>query len=294
MADNELAHQRQSVQRMRERWPAFFGARRGHLAAHASGRTPSEKVAENILLELFTTVLDWTTEQVRLQEDRVDMLLTRLGVKYLVVEAKRPGSLDGPGSVGAALRQASGYAEALKVDRIAVSDGCVLEAYDLTSTGLRPRVRAHLSASEPAEDLWWLSVRGIYRSPGDAASAVRPPADESLLHPRYALPARCFAYVGHADKPGTWKLPYLRIDGDVDERRLPKAIQAVLQDYRGESVRLPEEHVPDVLVRLAHAAARTGRLPHQDPTPAPIYLALRDALAQFGRHPDGFGLSPAP
>jgi hypothetical protein len=291
MAGTELARQRQTVEHIRSRWPQFSRIRQAHLDAHGVERTPSEKVAENILCELFTTVLDWTTEQVRLQENRVDMLLTRLGVKYLIVEAKRPGSLDGPGSIARALRQAQGYAEERKVDKIAVSDGCVFEAYDLTPAGLRPRLVTHLSSAEPPEGLWWLSTRGIYRNP--EAPPVLPPdvvGDDELLHPKYRLPARCFAYVGHVDKPNTWKLPYLRIDGSVDDRRLPKAIGAMLRDYRGEHVRLPEERVPDVLVRLAHAAIRQGRMPHQDPTPAAVYQALNDVLIQLGSH-DIIGLA---
>ncbi len=291
MTTGELAHQRQGVARIRERWAEFGRARGRHLAAHGTERVPSEKVAENILCDLFTTVLDWTTDQVRLQEDRVDMLLARQGVAYLVIEAKRPGSLDGPGSVAAALRQAHGYARERKVDKIAVSDGCVLEAYDLVPTGLRPRVKAHLSDAEPPEALWWLSTRGIYRAPDAPGPAVAPPADESLLHPKYALPARCFAFVGEVDRPATWKLPYLRVDGGVDERRLPMAIQAVLRDYRGAHMSLPDERVPDVLVRLAEAAVRAGRMPHQDPTPAQAYLALRHALLQNGRHTDIPGLA---
>jgi hypothetical protein len=281
VAATELAGQRQCVQRIHEQWPAFLRSRQAHLAAHAVAQTPSEKIAENVLCDLFTKVLDWTTEQVRLQENRVDLLLTRLGVKYLIVEAKRPGSLDGPGSIGRALRQAQGYAEERRVDKIAVSDGCVFEAYDLATTGLRARVRVHLSDAEPPEALWWLSTRGIYRVPGDPP-VVPPPCDDELLHPKYQLPARCFAYVGRPDRPTTWKLPYLRADGSVDERRLPKAIQAVLRDYRGAHVNLPEEHTPQILVRLAGAATRQGRMPHQDPTPAEVYVALREALVQFG------------
>jgi len=292
VADSELVHQRQLLARIHERWPVFAAARQTHLAAHASERTPSEKVAENILLDLFTMVLDWTVDQVRLQENRVDMLLTRKAVKHLVIEAKRPGSLDGPGSVAAALRQARGYAEEHKVGKIAVSDGCVFEAYDLTQTGLRPRVLTHLSDAEPLDALWWLSTRGIYRTPEDTAAVVPEPGDDAVLHPKYALPARCFAYVGHVDKPATWKLPYLRIDGGVDERRLPKAIQAVLHHYRGTDMKLPEAHVPDILVRLAEAACRTGRMPHQDPTPADVYQALSDALVQIGRNSDIAGALP--
>jgi hypothetical protein len=286
MAHSELARERRCVEQVRARWPEFLAARERHLRAHGTGQAPAEKIAENILCDLFTGVLDWATEQVRLQENRVDLLLTRLGVKYLIVEAKRPGSLDGPASIERALRQAREYAEKLGVDKIAVSDGCVLEAHDITGPGpqLRPRLRAHLSDTQPPSGLWWLSTRGIYRAP-EAAPADPVwdlPGDDDLLHPKYQLPARCFAYVGHSQQPGTWKLPYLRADGTVDERRLPKAIQAVLRDYRGEQVRLPEEQVPGVLTRLAGAAARQGRMPHQDPTPAAIYQALHDTLRQLG------------
>ncbi len=284
MADNELARQRQCVQRIQLSWPAFQESRQGHLRAHAVAQTPSEKTAENILCDLFTTVLDWTTEQVRLQENRVDILLTRLGMKYLIVEAKRPGSFDGPGSVAKALRQAQGYAEECNVDKIAVSDGCLLEAYDLTPTGLRPRLSVHLADPEPPEALWWLSTRGIYRAGEGQVPYRQPVGDDDLLHPKYRLPVGCFAYVGHPDRPATWKLPYLRADGTVDDRRLPKAVQAVLRDYRGEQVRIPEECVPDVLVNLARAAVRQGRMPYQDPTPAAIYVALREALVQLGRY----------
>jgi hypothetical protein len=107
-------------------------------------------------------------------------------------------------------------------------------------------------------------------------------------HPAQTRSQRCFAYVGHPERPATWKLPYLRQDGTIDDRRLPRAIQAVLRDYRGEQVRLPEDQVPDVLGRLARAAGRQGRMPHQDPTPAAIYQALHDTLIQLGR-PDDTG-----
>lgn len=284
MAPGDLARQQRCAERIRARWPAFLQARQVHLRSHSVGRSPAEKVAENILCDLFTQVLDWTTEQVRLQENLIDLTLTRLGVKYLIVEAKRPGSLDGPGSIGRAVKQACGYAEKHKVDKIAVSDGCILEAYDLAGSRLDLRVRTHLSDREPPENLWWLSTRGIYRTP-EIMGAVPPGllGDDSLLHPKYQLPASCFAYVGDPRRTSTWKLPYLEADGSVDSRRLPKAIQSVLRDYRGEQVRLPEEAVPGVLTRLAEAAARQGRMPDQDPTPAPIYLALRDSLHQFAR-----------
>jgi hypothetical protein len=288
MASGELARQRRCVDQVRAQWPAFLTSRQAHLQSHGVGQTPSEKIAENILCDLFTRVLDWSTDQVRLQENRVDLLLTRLGVKYLIVEAKRPGSLDGSGSIARALRQAIGYAEEQNVDKVAVSDGCVFESFDLTATGPRPHLRIHLSDQEPPEALWWLSTRGIYRAPTSTPAPLPQdlPDDDETIHSKYRLPARCFAYVGHPDRPTTWKLPYLHLDGTVDERRLPKAVQAVLRDYRGEHVRLPEEGVPDVLLRLGRAATRQGRMPHQDPTPAAVYLALRDALIQTGRHDD--------
>lgn len=288
MADGELARQHRCVEQIRARWPVFLAARQAHLRSRGTGQTPAEKVAENILCDLFTKVLDWATEQVRLQENRVDLLLTRLGIKYLIVETKRPGSFDGPAGIDRALTQARRYAEELNVERIAVSDGCILQAHDLSGVSLLPRLQVHLSDSIPPDDLWWLSTRGIYRRPQAALSgkSQQLPGDEHLLHPKYQLPARCFAFVGHPDRPATWKLPYLRLDGTVDGRRLPKAIQSVLRDYRGEQVRLPEEQVPDVLGRLACAAGRQGRMPHQDPTPAPIYQALQDTLRQMGRPDD--------
>lgn len=282
MASGGLAHQQRCVERIRTRWPAFLQTRKAHLRSHSVGQAPTEKVAENILCDLFTQVLDWTTEQARLQENLIDLTLTRLGVKYLIIEAKRPGSLDGPGSIGRAVKQARGYAEKYKVDKIAVSDGCILEAYDLAGPRLELRVRTHLSEAEPPKSLWWLSTRGICRTPEVQLAAPPGPADDdSLLHPKYQLPVGCFAYVGDPQRTSTWKLPYLEADGTVNSKRLPKAIQSVLQDYRGEQVRLPEEAVPDVLARLADAAALQGRMPDQDPTPAPIYLTLRDVLRQF-------------
>jgi len=95
---------------------------------------------------------------------------------------------------------------------------------------------------------------------GDAQIASLPEADPTetkihavdaaLLHPKYKIPASCFAYVGDANKPSTWKLPYLHADGTPDHSRLPKAIQAVLSNYRDATVStVPEKAVSDVLVR---------------------------------------------
>lgn len=67
--------------------------------------------------------------------------------------------------------------------------------------------------------------------------------------------------------------------GDLARQR--RCVQRI-----GERWRLPEEHLPDVLVRLGQAATRRGRMPHQDPTPAAIYQALREILVQVGRYDD--------
>jgi hypothetical protein len=83
-------------------------------------------------------------EQVRWQEGRVDLLLTRLGVKHLIIEVKRPGSLDGPGSIARAFRQARGYAEQYNVRTVAVSDGGLFEVRDLSASSFGLRLRTHL------------------------------------------------------------------------------------------------------------------------------------------------------
>lgn len=101
------------------------------------------------------------------------------------------------------------------------------------------------------------------------------------MHPKYRLPARCFGYVGDASDPHTWHLPYLCADGSVDLRRLPKAVQAILSNYRGAHVTsIPESAIPDVLVRLADAANRAGKMPGQTADPAAAYMQLAQALEQ--------------
>jgi hypothetical protein len=93
----------------------------------------------------------------------------------------------------------------------------------------------------------------------------------------------CFAYVGNPSQPSTWKLPYRLADGHVDERRLPKAIQALLSNYRGTKVgSIPEAAIPAVLERLA-AAESLGKMPHQRGDTALIYIQFAEALEQIQR-----------
>lgn len=302
----DLASYRHCTERIHQNWPRFLEQRKERLAQQERYAVAAERVAENILEDLFTAALDWTLCDLNNQVHYADILLTRLGVKYLIVEAKRPGGLAwNRRAVEVALAQAHRYADEQKVKCIGVSDGFMLYAADLHGGGLKDRVFASLMDPVPPDDLWWLSVHGIYRQiPQDHVAGVRtlPEAAESpcpvagdgagsLLHPKYKIPARCFGYVGDANNPGTWKLPYRLSDGGVDLKRLPKAIQCIITNYRGAKVSgIPEKDIPDVLVRLAHAAFSAGKMPHQSQMPSAAYCQLADVLAQLGKQ-DEVGIS---
>jgi hypothetical protein len=117
-----------------------------------------------------------------------------------------------------------------------------------------------------------------------AGAAVETATSAEPLHPNYKLPARCFAYVGSETDTKTWKLPYLLSDGNVDLRRLPAAIQAVVTSYRGKKVSgIAADRLPDVLVRLGRAAAQAGKMPFQDSKAAAVYRQLQTALERAGR-----------
>lgn len=258
----------------------------------------AEKVAENIVEDFLTIALDWALGDLNNQLQYADIVLTKQGIKRLLIEVKRPGSLKwDQRALEQALAQARRYADAQRVHTIAVSDGVLLYAADIVNGGLQDRARLRLDAPGPSPDAWWVSVDGIYRpattlsaSPGDAEPSQDPAgddpvaADAPLLHPKYKIPAACFAYVGDASKPATWKLPCRTADGAVDEKHLSGAIRAILSNYRGEHLKaVPEPAVPDVLVRLGKAAAEAGKLPGQTPSPLESYQLLYDALHQLGR-----------
>jgi hypothetical protein len=109
-------------------------------------------------------------------------------------------------------------------------------------------------------------------------AAERGSDSPTLIHPKYKLPAQCFAYpaqcfayVGNYAKTATWKLPYLLADRTIDAKRLPKAVQCILSNYRGTKVTgIPEEAIPAVLERLAKAARQAGHMPPEACNPAPI------------------------
>jgi hypothetical protein len=282
-------------------WTEFQAKRRERLVQQERFGAAAEKVAENILEDLFTMVLDWRLSEMNNQVEYADLVLTRLGVKQLIVEVKRPGALAwNERSVDLALAQARRYADEQRVKCIAVSDGIMLYACDAVPGGRRDRVFVRLDASQAPEDLWWLSVDGIYRPrEGTDGAQLRllPVIAEivplpnvmtsDLVHPKYRLPSTCFAYVGSAAEPKTWRLPYLLADGTPDLARLPKAIQAILSNYRGARLStVPEPAIPEVLVTLGRTAQRLGKLPATSTGTAPVYLQLQDALEQLGRIKD--------
>ncbi len=280
------------IQRLQGAWKAFAATRLDRLR-HGEA---AEKVAEAIVEDLLTGVLDWTKGDLTYQVDFADIVLSRNLQKYLVIEVKKPGTLRlGQRSLAAALEQALRYANAQHIGQVAVSDGCIFYAADILPGGLRHRVVANLADTQAPAALWWVSVHGVYRPLEEpwptesllvdepySAAGHNPSVGEpcSLLHRTYRLPARCFAWVGDANKPSTWKLPYLKENGDIDERRLPKAIQCLLTNYRGAKAIIPESGVGEVLLRLARAAKRANLLPPESVHPAPVYQQLMLWLEQ--------------
>lgn len=294
-----LSGYKKCVERIVAQWGSFAGKRKERLAPERRYGEASEKVAENILEDLFTGVLDWPLGSFNTQIQYADIVLTDLGIKKLIVEAKRPGALRWSRSaVDRALDQAERYAREQKVQVIAVSDGHMLYAANVVDGGRRDRIYVSLDTDEAPADLWWLSMQGIWREvPNNNASLLPPEPRMSmteeagngllfganyLLHPKYHLPAGCFAYVRDAAKTSTWKLPYLLADGSIDTKRLPKAVQCILSNYRGAKVQgIPEEAIPTVLRKLAAAAELAGHMPPRSQNPTDIYRLLQEALDQL-------------
>jgi hypothetical protein len=105
-------------------------------------------------------------------------------------------------------------------------------------------------------------------------------AAQGLLQPKYHLPESAFAYVGDAEQPATWKLPYRHADGSIDRRRLPLAIEAALGTYRGRHAGIPASALPGVLDKLARAADAIGKMPPRASHPSPLYRKLAAAVAR--------------
>jgi hypothetical protein len=291
----QLASYRKLTARLNSVWPSFLAARKERLRQQERMGEVAEKLAENIVEDLLTQALDWLPGDLNYQLDYADIVVTRLGLKQMLLEIKRPGALSwNQNAVTAALVQAHRYAAGQKVLTVGVSDGQMLYVEEVAHGGSQPRLFVALDQADPPSDLWWIAQDGIWRhregvSLGwnplerEAAGQSTVVAEGGLLHPTYRLPACCFAYVGDASKPRTWHLPYLRADLNVDSRRLPKAIQALVSNYRGARLAnssIPDQAVPSTLLRLAHAAAQTGHWPI-NATSADAYLRLDEHLKQL-------------
>ena len=296
MPYRDLASYKRFETHLTTKWPAFQAKRNERIKQQGRCGDASERVAENIVEDLFTIALGWNLGDINNQVDYADIVITRLGVKHCVIETKRPHTLAWhKAAVHSALEQARRYADEQNVTCIAVSDGVSFYAANIEQGGINDRVLVSLEQETPPLDLWWVSMHGIYRprigpngmppqllkqAQSDLQEADESLSDDSLLHPKYHLPSQCFAYVGDANRPTTWKLPYILKDGSIDAKRLPKAIQAILSNYRGASLlSVPDAAIPEVLRRLATAAEQLGKMPHQGST-AEVYEMLAQALKQ--------------
>ncbi len=286
----ELASYRRCADRIDANWQAFQERRAARLRERERFGHAAERAVESIVEDLFTMVLDWSFGDINHQVGYADILLTRLGIKHLIVETKRPGSLAWNRlAVDRALEQVCRYAAEQKVRCVAVSDGTMIYAADVCHGGLSDRIFCSIADPEPQAALCWLSLDGIYRERSDAAAAKRDMlpevtpvseavpaelADERLLHPKYKLPVQCFAYAGDASDPRTWRLPYLNDDGSVDAKRLPKG-GAV--DSQQLSRRSPEQRPRGGYPRGARAPCMCRRQDRQAPQPdRPAGLCLRE------------------
>ena len=297
MKFDNLAVYKRFTEHINSNWEAFLSKRAERLRQKDRYGDAAEKVTENITEDLLTIGLDWNVGDINNQVGYADLLVTRLGVKHLIIETKRHGALAwSERAVYAALEQARCYADEQKVKCIGVTDGVMFYAADIEAGGLKDRIFVSLEQNVPPLDLWWISEHGIYRPCTDSKCeplnllqsqtkedlrAVCPDTDSQLLHQKYKIPSQCFAYVGDANNPKTWKLPYLQADGNVDINRLPKAIQAILSNYRGARVLVVPESTPNILIRLEEAAERVGKMPHQGGKTAPAYEMLAGAIDQI-------------
>ncbi len=129
----ELASYRSFIERAESRWPDFLSQRAEKLAQQERFGKAPEKIAENIVGSLLTTVLDWQEHDLNWQLGRADLVITHKFVKYMVVEMKYPGSLRNKKLVDAALDQAWHYAQEQRVKQVAVCDGCLFYGTPLST-----------------------------------------------------------------------------------------------------------------------------------------------------------------
>ena len=89
----DLASYRSCVKRIACNWPTFLQKRADRLKQQERHGIAAEKVAENILEDLFTVVLDWSLSDMNYQVGPRRHHPHSPGIKYLVVEVKHPGAL---------------------------------------------------------------------------------------------------------------------------------------------------------------------------------------------------------
>lgn len=282
--EKELSNRKKIIKSAKEKWVQFLERRQKRLLQLNRPEGGAEKITEGILEDLFSMVLNWSISDLNWQMGRCDLVLTQMGIKYLLLEAKYPNHFSSKSNREKALNQVLGYAKEQKVKKIAVSDGYMLLIAELDEQGaIEKYLEISLDAPDFSEELWFLSIHGIYRSiPRKTDIAYPRFQNDGLLHHKYELPIDCFAYVGDKDDTKTWKLPYLLEDSSVDVKRLSKAIGAVISNYRGAKVEgIPEKAIPSVLRALEKAARQMRKMPDQDPKASDIYKKLADILVQF-------------
>lgn len=284
MSEN-LASKNKQTERGKEQWAIFLDRRKQHLVQASRQLGGHEKITEKILEDLLTIVLDWNLEDINNQIEYSDIVITKQGIKVLVVEAKRLGFFSSQTNIDKALYQAISYAKQMVIRKVAISDGnkLFLTEYCPHRNTKNGWVDISLDSTIYPEKLWYFSEHGIYRS--IEKEELEPPTSPQtdLLHHKYQLPHYCFAYIGDENDTKTWKLPYLMSDRSVDHKRLPSAIRCIISNYRGKKVKdIPEWSIPIALKKLAKAAKDAGKMPSQNPRAPNTFIQLDSILTQFG------------
>lgn len=88
-----LGRQRKCEDRIQSTWPSFHAKRAQRLEQGRRFGTAAEKITIALLEDLFTEVLDWSPADLNHEIDYADLIITQNGIKTLIVEAKRQGSL---------------------------------------------------------------------------------------------------------------------------------------------------------------------------------------------------------
>lgn len=167
-----LASQRKCEDRIQTTWDTFQAKRKQRLEQGNRFGTAAEKITIALLEDLLTEVLDWSLADLNHEIEYADLVVTQQGIKTLVIEAKRPGSLAWKQhTVAEALAQARRYADRQRIPHLAITDGTVYYAGDLEGGVLRDRLFTRIDQAEPPMDLWWLSIHGIYRPRPEATDA---------------------------------------------------------------------------------------------------------------------------